>query len=460
MENRLTRAVYDRSPFALRNAWASAFGWSKNRRRFGADYRRWAAFFRDAHTWSEERLVEFQSQCLREQVRIAAERVPYYRRRFDELGIRPGDVSGVEDLEKLPILEKSDVVAFADDLVHDEYDPARVRWIVTSGSTGTPLRIARSDDIEQMEWAFIWNRYRHGAVRGEPYATFAGLEIVPPGRREPPFWVDNWASRQRMFSIFHMSDANLPHYFEALQNRYQKYLWGYGSAVARIAEYMLAEGLSLHRPVDFFANSSEELQPRHAEVIAEAFGCDVWNRYGLVEQVASVTQYDCGHLHCDMDYAILEFEPLEVGDDGEVVAEVIGTNMHDRFFPMLRYRTGDLVVYHPDDRCDRTPGRPIRRIHGRTGRYFELPDGSRVTNISVIAKKCTRVRLMQVVQERAGAIRIRVVRDAGYDESDERLLREQFRRKLGDELELEVDYVDGIEKSRNGKYVSIVNRLE
>lgn len=460
MDNRLTRGLYDRSPGFLRSGMASVWGWRKNRTRFGREYTRWARFFADAHRWSEEELRAYQETALREHVARAFEHVPFWRKRFRELGVEPSAIRTVADLEKLPLLEKAEVTEAGRDLVSDSCDADALLWFPTSGSTGTPLQVPRPPAIEAMEWAFTWTRFCPDVKRGDPYASFTGLELIPPGREKPPFWVDNWANRQRMYSIWHMNERNLAHYVADLDRRYSFSYRGYPSAMYVLADFMLREGLRLRRPPAHVISASEELQPQYAETIREAFGCRVWNRWGLNEMSGSITEYACGHLHYDMDYAVLEFLPIGEEADG-ILAEIVSTNVHDHAWPLLRYRTGDLVVYDPDDRCEAgVPGRVIRRIHGRTGHYFTLPDGSRCTNISVIAKKCRHVRYMQVVQEQPGAIVVRIVTTAGYGPEDERDVVQQFRRKLGPELGIEVAYVDALETTSSGKAISIINRAE
>ena len=459
METKLTRLIYDRSPFALRNLFASIYGWRKNRLRFTGDYRRWARFFEEAHGWSQAELRNYQDERLHAMAREAYEHVPYWNETFKSLGLTPDDLRTVDDLPKLPPLEKRTVAEQGTRMLDDRVNPKEVHWHETSGSTGTPLRIPSHPKILQMEWAFIWTRYRHGMTLGDPWGSFAGLEIVPPGRTRPPFWIDNWASHQRMFSIFHMNERTLPHYVRALDERYNKFLTGYSSAAWTIADYMLRNDIKLDRPPEAFFAASEELQPKAAEALARAFECKVWNRYGQHELTGSITEYPCGHLHVDMDFSIVELEPAGAEDDG-TLTEMLQTNFHDTTWPLFRYRIGDLAVVGDDDVCPGgTPGRVVRRLHGRTGHYFVLPDGSRVTNISVIAKKCHHIRYMQVVQDTPGELTVRIVRDDRYTEADEANVIEQFRRKVGPDLALHLDYVEEIERSSTGKYLSIVNRL-
>ncbi|MCX5807666.1 MAG: hypothetical protein NT010_16625 [Proteobacteria bacterium] len=459
MDNRLTRTIYDHSPSLVRSTVASIAGWTKNRRRFSGEFLRWLRFFEEAHYWSEERLRALQNDRLREQIYKAVSEVPYYQRLFSKLGLSPRDIDSVEDLSKLPLLQKSDVVSAGKDLISRSWLEKHLNWYATSGSTGTPLLVPRPAYIEQMEWAFLRARFFTKDTVREPYSSFTGLELIPPGQNEPPFWVDNWANRQRMFSIFHMNEHNLPHYFRSLNRRYSHFYLGYPSAIYTVACFMQDRSLSLRLPPAYIFTSSEELQPQYEDTIRAVFGSTIRNRYGQNEFVGSITMYDCGHLHYDMDYSILEFLPVGQ-EDGAILAEIVGTNMHDTAWPLIRYRTGDLVVYDPKDRCYAGyPGQIIRRIHGRTGRYFELPDGSRVTNISVIAKKCAHIKLMQVVQRQRGQIVVRIVRDLGYSREDEKNVISQFRRKIGNQIAINVEYVNDIERTGSGKYISIVNEV-
>lgn len=458
METALTRAIYDHSPVFIRSLASTIVGLAKNRQRYRGEYARYDALFREAATWNEDRLRAYQDERLREVVASAAAHVPFHRARFERLGIDPASIRGVDDLGRLPILEKVEVIAAGTDLLSTREPRPRLRTYPTSGSTGTPLVVHHPDTILQLEWAFLWARLRPADTRGQPFSSFTGLELLPASREKPPYWVDNWASRQRMYSIFHMNEHTLGDYVRSLDRRYSAYYLGYPSAVYTICEYMQRHGLRLRRPPRYVFSSSEELQPHYAETIHHVLGARVLNRYGNNEMIGSITEYDCGHMHYDMDYSILEFLPVGREGEGEVVAEIIATAMHNDSWPLLRYRTGDLVVYDPEERCSAgRAGAIVRRIHGRSGRYFTLPNGSRITNISVIAKKCSNVKLMQVVQRRPGAITVRVVRGDAYGPADEQRVHEQFRRKLGHELAIEIDHVDDIERTPGGKFISIVN---
>lgn len=460
MENRLSRTIYNHSPVFLQNLMSSFYGFSKNRMRFSKNYEKWVAYFTKTHQYSDSELLNLQEEKLKIIIKHCYETVPYYKELFDKLGLCPNDIKKLEDLSKLPIMDKETVRAAGKRLISDKYLAEKLFVYPTSGSTGTPLTLYWSQDMLNMETAFVWSRYRNGVKFGDPWSSFAGLEIVSPDINKPPFWRENWAANQRMYSIFHLNERTLPFYYKSLCESYNKFYAGYASFMDIIAEYMIRHNLKLDKPPVAVFSASEELQDVHKERIEKAFDTKVWNRYGQGELVASITEYYCGHLHYDMDYSIIEFIP--VGNEGEFQkCEIIGTHLHHHAWPLLRYRTGDIVLINNCNsmKC-RVPGIIVQRIWGRTGKYFILPDGTKVCNISVIAKKCKNMRYMQVVQRELGSIVVRVMPSNDYSEIDEKNIELQFRKKVGEQIKISFEYVDDIKRMKSGKYLSIINEID
>src|SRR5437870_8250177 len=88
---------------------------------------------------SPEAIADYQLHRLQQVVRVAAERVPYYQRRFREVGFQPGDLKSIDDLKRLPLLTRQDLKQHFLEL----FDRSRAREAVlmqTSGTTGQPTQ--------------------------------------------------------------------------------------------------------------------------------------------------------------------------------------------------------------------------------------------------------------------------------------------------------------------------------
>lgn len=461
MENSLTRKIYDRSPVFLQNVYASFFGWRKKRARYGSLFREWERRFRDSASLPLAELEAYQDEHLRDVIRHAYEHVPFYRERFAQAGLTPDDIKSVKDLPKLPLLEKDEIRQAGPSMLSDAYDIRRLMVHPTSGSTGQPMTLYTGPDALQIEYAFVWARRRPGVKRGDPYASFTGLQIVRPGAVRPPFWRRNWAANQTMYSVFHMSDANLAHYVRNLNRKPLAYMEGYPAPIYLIAEYIRRTGEKFSNFPKAVYSTSEELQPQYRETIESVLHTKVWDMYGQGEFVASISEYACGHMHYDMDYGIIEF--LDQGREGDLIkAEVVCTGLYNYAWPLIRYRVGDMVLYDPNEQLSPNcghAGRIIKKVLGRTGQFFTLPDGTRVTNISVIAKKCRNIVTLQVLQEQAGSIELLVQKAPGYSADDEKLMREMFANKVG-EIPMKISYVDKPLLTARGKFLSIISKVQ
>lgn len=443
-------------PPVARNVAASLVGWRKQRRRFGGEYERWHAYFtrnarRSAAALDDELLATAEA-WLHEVCAQASHYAPLRDR------LKATKLRDWADLARLPVLPKDAVKAAPEAFLVADAGRRGLEWHRTSGSTGSPLRVPWYPADEQFQWAFVWARARPGVDRGDRSASFTGQTICDPKTNVPPFWVDNWPARQRLFSIHHLSDDNLRHYARALDRFRPAYMTGYSSAAAFLASGLVAEGRSLEAPPRAFFASSEQLLPVNRKVIEEGLNCRVWDHYGQVELACAITEYECGRLHVDEDYARVEFEPIDVEADGTITAELIATNIHNRRWPLLRYRTGDLAVHHPDDRCPcGRPGRVVKEIAGRTNRFIRLKDGRKLFNLTTTLRLIGGIRTAQARALADGEIELLFVRDEAAANDVERDIVRVFRDRFGSNLEVRPRPVaEGIRTGR-GKFMTIVD---
>src|SRR4030067_2017276 len=89
--------------------------------------------------WKPEELRRLQWRLLKNIISHAHIQSFFYRRRFDQLGIRPEDIRSFQDFLQIPFLTKRDIKDDLDDLLSKDYPPAKREKNQTGGSTGSPL---------------------------------------------------------------------------------------------------------------------------------------------------------------------------------------------------------------------------------------------------------------------------------------------------------------------------------
>jgi phenylacetate-CoA ligase len=451
-------AVYLRLPVPAQNIACSAVGWRTERTRYGPRFTRILADAEDRARWSEDEIGAFRDRRIAAMVEWSARTIPYYTRLCEARGIAPSDIASLGGLALLPIMTKADAQEHDADRVSNAIPERETRTIHTSGTTGGALRFPVTLEATQEQWA-IWWRYRgwHGIRRGTWCALFAGRSVVPSSQTRPPFWRVNRPGRQVLFSGYHLSPDRMSAYVDELRRRRPPWLHGYPSLLALLAAHLLDTGADLGYDVRWVTTGAENLLPHQVTAIERAFGVRPVQHYGLAEGVANISQCELGSLHVDEDFAAVEFVPLDGGD----VHRIVGTNLTNRAAPLLRYDSQDLAFVPGEGSCScGRPGRVVERVDGRREDYVVLRNGARVGRMDHIFKDMVNVREAQIRQSVPGKLAIHVVRGTGYSETDEHMLLEETAKRVGNDMGVEIEYVDALPRTDAGKLRFVVSDVE
>ncbi|MGL4423269.1 MAG: phenylacetate--CoA ligase family protein, partial [Gemmataceae bacterium] len=174
--------------------------------------------------------------------------VPYYRRTWDECGLRPTDVRQLSDLRQFPILTKADIRAHGPELLSTAFDARTLLTKKTSGSTGVPLVIRIDEAAKQFKYATTlrsdqWSGWR----RGEAVAKIWG---------NPEYHHEGWRGQLRNRFIdraIHLDTIRLTpdriRQFHAELTRHRPGLvFGHAHSLYLVAEEFRRAGLTPPRP--------------------------------------------------------------------------------------------------------------------------------------------------------------------------------------------------------------------
>lgn len=446
-------AIYLRLPPALQDGLTTLEGWRIQRTRFGSEFRELLAACRERARWSEDRMIAFRDERLRTVVAHAESTIPHYRDLFRRIGIRSQDIHTLAGLTRLPILTRADVQAATPTFVSSAIRKSATMTCHTSGSTGTGLRFPATLRANREQWAVWWRCWiEHGLAPGTPCLLIGGRSLVPPRQRRPPFWRYNHAGRQILFSSYHLEDRTARAYLEEMRRSRFPWIHGYPSMVSLLARYSRELGIDL-RP-SWVTLGAENVLPHQVEAIRAGFGVDPIQHYGMAEAAANMSLCRRGRLHVDEDFAAVEFVPLE-GDQ----YRIIGTNLSNLAFGLLRYDVGDIAtVTGASCGCGRA-GRVVDSIDGRQEDFVITRTGARLGRLDHMFKDLSRVREAQICQTEPGRMTLRIVRAGGYGDEDEHALRREVVKRVGDEVAFDIEYTEAIARTPRGKLRFVISSL-
>lgn len=415
---------------------------------------------------SRSDMRELQDEKLRRLVRHAYRNVPYYRARMREARITPQDVRGQVDLHKLPLLTKAAVKKHLYfDILSENHDKDQVLKVSTSGSTGEPF-VCYADRAQlEFRWAATlrsqeWTGYQFGDPCVRLWHQTLGMTKSQVAREV----ADAALTRRKFIPIFEMSDAKLESMIADIAAWQPVLMDGYAEALDFLAHYLKQRGELNVRPKALMS-SAQTLPDSSRKLIEEAFGCRVFDKYGSRE--FSGIAYECdahaGH------HVVGEGYIVEVLRDGQPVApgevgEVVITDLNNFCLPFIRYRIGDLAVaMDAETNCPCGRGLPmLGNIEGRVQSIIQGTDNHYLpgTFFAHYLKEFDHaIQRFQIVQERPNQMLFRVVKGGRFSDDVMAQILATFKRYLGDDMRIDVQFVDNIDLVRTGKRLAAVSRL-
>jgi phenylacetate-CoA ligase len=450
----LSSFAYRHSPVWAQETIISAKASLRSLMREGRTFEALSAQVQQSQWWSHEKLHDFQAEQLWAILRRSVRDVPYYRDSYQPAvaGMEQRDLP--QAMARLPYIAKADVRDGAKAFISESKQGPLFSGS-TSGTTGTPLTLYQDLHAINRENAFIQRQLAWAGLRpADRRAWMRGDMIVPATQVDPPLWRLNRAENMLMLSSYHLAEPAAAGYLQALADFDPVVIQAYPSSIGFLAGWMRAtqaryRGKSLRGIV----TSSETLTEDSRREIEDAFGCKVFDWYGQFERVAAIGTCERGRYHLLTDYSYVELLPA-----GNGLFELVGTGFNNLSMPLIRYRCADLVRPAPTgERCSCGRSFPlIAQVIGRADDAIKLADGRSIGRLDHIFKGVEGVLEAQIRQDRLDTVTILVVSGAGFSERTRATLLGNARERLGAQTQVEVQLVDTIPRTRNGKFKGVV----
>lgn len=411
--------------------------------------------------WPSTRLMDLQFRRLQALLAHAGTHVPYYRQLFAELGMRPEDIRSLEDLSRLPLLDKAKIRAHTEALKSDcAQGLARFN---TGGSSGEPLIFFIGRERVSHDVAAKWRATRWWGVDiGDPEIVVWGSPIEL-GAQDRVRALRDRMFRTRLLPAFQMSEQKVDLFLAEIRRTRPKMLFGYPSALSHFARHAESKGMCMNDlGVRVAFVTSERLYDDQRRQISKIFGCDVANGYGGRDAGFIAHQCPHGSMHITAEDIIVEIidpkgNPVPHGIPGEIVV----THLATRDFPFIRYRTGDVGVLE-DRPCSCGRGLPVlKEIQGRSTDFVVARDGTVMHGLALIyiLRDIPQVRAFKIVQESLVMTRVMVVTEGGLGTQIKEKIMREFQARLGTDVAIQVEEVREIAPEKSGKFRYVVSRV-
>ena len=320
--------------------------------------------------------------CIRALVNHAFDKVPYIREQYQNAGVSPQSIAGLEDLPRLPRIHRNAYdMRFIERHLRSGAKPSRLHSSPTSGTTGLHLDVYASTSE---------TAYRRMLL----YRSMRKIVRIPLGFRIVHIWPGVFGAKEvrhyglgRVFPV----SRKLPLATQAalVRKASPHIITGPTTCIELIAEQILSDGAPF--PKCNVLCRGETVFPEARDTMRRAFRGHIGDLYS-VEEIGNVA-WECrenpGVFHiqtdgCHVEIVDSEGQSVPAGTPGSVLL----TNLFNWTMPFIRYEVGDIAALaRPEDdvcRCGHS-GPTLVQFDGRADDYIVREDGSRLSPRVVIS---------------------------------------------------------------------------
>lgn len=454
--------IYPRLPILAQNVMISGQGALFRRQRYGPDFHRALAEAKERAAWSGDRLAAWQLGTLRAFLIHADRTSPYWRRRFAEREFDPARLETLEDLRRVPVMEKSDLRTRAREIASEVVSFNKLIPAHTSGTTGAPIAVGYTRYDMSTRMAYLARMFESFGVGPLSRSVrFSGRTLFPSAAKNGVFWRYNQPMAQMLMSSYDLHERHMQAYIDQLARYRPLVIDGYPSAIYILARFINGAGQSGRVTPRAVMTTAETLEPYQREEIREAFGgCAVINQYASSEGAPFITEDPQGELVVNTDTGVFEFvrpgsdEPAQPGE----LAEMLVTSFTTHAYPLIRYRIGDTALLPSVPRRSRVWDMPV--VEGVLGRQEDIlytPERGYISSLNkVFAEAPNTITESQIVQRGPTDFLLRVVpRGAEFGVQDLDGAIRELRKRVG-QVEVSVEVMDRLPRGANGKLRAVI----
>lgn len=391
-----------------------------------------------ADTFSFEQVEKIQLEKLKETLIHAYKHSDYYSELFDSISFDPYSVKSIEDLKKIPILNKEDLKNRFEELQADDIDDYYL--VTTGGTSGEPTKVNMERKAIYREWAFIyhfWGKYGYDYKKSK-IATFRGVDLGKSICQINPLY-----SEIRM-NPFLMNIENIEEYQRRINKYGASFLYGYPSVIYNYCRLAQKKRIDLTGKYKAALLISENLYDFQKEMIEDVIKCPIAIFYGHSERAVFAEKDENGYL----------FNPFYGVTEISFSGEPVVTGFINQKTPLIRYRVDDIVEKTADNRFIIVGHHNCDVLLGDKGEQISM------AAVNFHDDTFEGIDAYQFIQDELGTCIVCVVSSAPVSQEQIDKIKHRVEKKLGGKFKCRIEIRDKILYTSRGKYQMLIQNID
>jgi phenylacetate-CoA ligase len=401
-------------------------------------------------------IKNYQLNKIKEIIKYAYKYCPGYYQLYKESSISPKEINKLEDIFFFPYITKEILRDNLKDFVSRDLNLEKKHYVTTSGSTGIPFGFYNTKKENAIELAFIHNGWEsNGWVLGEPSIVLRGSFIG--SENEISYY--NPSTRELNISSYYLEKKTYIKFKELYLSKSILNLQAYPSSAVNLANLVIENDDIKKINFKFLFLGSENLTSWQEKILKKAFpNVKIICWYGHVEKCALAFKYPQNNFY----NVIQTYGYTEVAKNNKKKnfynKEIISTSFFIKTVPFIRYRTNDYATGILNN--NRSISK-IYLINGREHEFIQTASGRKIyiSSLNMHDRTFDCLKEFQFFQKDEGLVIFKFVPKFFFNILDEKNIFLNLKKKLGNDVKLEIKKVSLLKRSNNNKLSFIDKRI-
>ena len=413
---------------------------------------------------SKDKVLKYQYKKLKKTIDFAWKYIPFYQRYWKEKGFEPSMFSSLDDINRIPTINKNLIRENFEDFVPVNVDKRKLKLINTGGTTGMPLNFyidIYKKRAKELAHTVLCQYYRYGYKRTVDkiviLRTYTGCES---DIKKGIYWKKVKTENAVMFSPFHLTRDTFKVYITEIRKIKPKYIRAYPSALIIFCNLMKVYNEGKIDGLKGVICSSENIYEWQRVVIRDVLGVEIFSFYGHNENTAiAVQDQNTNKIFFDPFYGYTEFIKNENIDfeNKKNIAQIIATPFDNYIYPFIRYETADYVAVSDSNSCymiaDEIIGREQEFVYDADNNPFIFSACQNEPFGEVFG-----IETYQYIQNYKGELDLLIQLNADFDCNYLSEIK-KCAEKYFNSFKINIIIVDQIEKTKAGKFRYLIQNI-
>lgn len=416
---------------------------------YGNDYGRYKKFVKKNYSQYDN------EQNLLDLVNYAIKSVPFYAKKYKK-------INTINDFKtEFGFIDKDIISENLNNFISTEIDLKDYVLGTTGGTSGNPLKMYLPKDRHIFELGTIHNMWEEVDFKHNIRAVIRNKRL-----NEDQDYIINPITKEIIFDGFRLNEDYFFKIYKILKSYNIKFIHAYPSNAYSFSKFLYKHKLDVSF-IKSFLSGSENVSQYQIDFIKNKLGINFYTWFGHSEKlVLGGFCKNSNVYHIEPTYGyfeLLDENGKDITTPGKI-GEIVGTTLHNKGMPLIRYKTDDFAEYVGNycPHCNRHLIL-VKNIQGRrSGSKIYGGDGSITTATALNFHDDLYLYIsgIQYIQEEKGILDVLIIKGDNFNEKIDKRLNDYYKSKFSSDTIINIKYVEKLIKKPNGKFVDLISKIK